>query len=140
MSEGVGNVMTIELSSFGPRPFYKLTLSRDNFDYLCANDGDFLVGCAENGSRFSLSKSHFGETSGVFRPVASDSYTYHAEVGVKVPAIPYGASLDEIEKMAKGVYTDLELAINQSGPMPIIEEVRGGKPICLGLVKICVAR
>lgn len=125
-------VMQVKLSIVDKKPQYELTLSRANFDHLCAGcpDLDRLVGQADNGVMFYIFENSHGEMPKSFRPFHGGYFAY---VGAPVPKIPQGVTNDEFVKLAQQAYGNLERAINESGRIPIEDEVSSEK-INLGYV------
>jgi len=133
-------VMQIKQSVVDRRPQYELTLSRANFNHLCAGcpDLDRLVGYADNGLMFCIFENPQGKMPNSFRPLP-DGHGYYAYVGAPIPRIPQGVTNDEFVKLAQQAYSSLERAINESGRIPIEEETGLGK-INLGYVVMKVEK
>jgi len=133
-------VMQVKISVVNGKPQYELTLSRENFNHLCAGCPDFdrLVGHAKNGVMFYIFENPHGEMPNSFRPLPGKD-GYFAYVGASVPSIPQGVTNDEFAKLAQQAYGNLERAINESGRIPIEEETILGK-INLGYVVMNVEK
>ncbi len=121
-------VMQVKQSIVGGKPQYELTLSRANFNHLCAGCPDFdrLVGHASNGLMFCIFENPYGEMPNSFKPLPSGD-GYYAYVGAPVPRIPQGVTNGEFCRLAQQAYNNLERAINESGRIPIEEETSLGK-------------
>ncbi|MBD3361701.1 hypothetical protein GF358_02835 [Candidatus Woesearchaeota archaeon] len=140
MEKEMHPVMKVKLSNVDKKPQYELTLSRANFNYLCAGCPDFdrLVGRAGNGTIFYIFESPHGEMPNSFRPLPGVG-GYFAYVGAPVPKIPPGATKDEVVKLAQQASENLERTINKSGRIPIEEITSLGK-INLGYVVMNVEK
>ena len=133
-------VMQVTQSVVDGKPQYELTLSRANFNHLCAGCPDFdrLVGHAANGLMFYIFENPHGEMPNSFRPLPMGE-GYFAYVGAPVPRIPQGVANEEFCRLAQQASDNLERAINKSGRIPIEEETGLGK-ISLGYVVMKVEK
>lgn len=95
---------------------FSLTLTRANFNYLCA-------GCPEGGCLIGKSPGHFhimlypGDAMPDAFRYADQSY--FAAIGVPVDILPPNVTNAEFDRLSQKVYDDLEKAINESKPIPI---------------------
>ena len=133
-------VMQVKREIVNGKPQYELTLSRANFNHLCAGCPDFdrLVGYSAGGFYFCLFPNPLGGISDAFRPMP-DREGYFTYVGAPVPRIPQGVTNKEFEKLSQQAYDTLERAINESNKIPIEEETGFGK-INLGYVLMKVEK
>lgn len=129
-------VMQIKQSISNRKLQYELTLSRENFNHLCAGFPDFdrLIGFASNGIAFCIFENPLGEMPSSFKPLPNRN-GYYSNIGLPVPTIPQKATRQEFEALAQQVYDNLEREINKMGKIPIEEETELGK-INLGYVII----
>ena len=106
---------------------YELTLSRANFNHLCAGcpEMDSLIGFSTGGFYFRLFPSPIGEMSKSFKPMP-DRMGYFAYVGAPAPMLPAHPTSKEVERLAQQAYDNLEKAINESGKIPIEEKMSYG--------------
>ncbi|MFW6047367.1 MAG: hypothetical protein ACOCP4_06260 [Candidatus Woesearchaeota archaeon] len=133
-------IMEVEISFIDRKPQYELTLSRANFNHLCAGCPDFdrIVGHAENGAMFYIFENPYGEMPNSFRPLSEEGI-YYAYIGTSVPSLPQGINNDEFSRFAQQAYDNLERAINESSRIPIEKETSSGK-INLGYVVMNVEK
>ncbi len=106
---------------------YELTLSRENFNHLCAGcpEMDSLIGFSPGGFYFRLIPSPMGEISKSFKPMPN-RMGYFAYVGAPVPILPPHPTRKEVDRLAQQAYDNLEKAINESGKIPIEEKMSHG--------------
>jgi hypothetical protein len=133
-------VMQVKRIIIGEKPLYELTLSRANFNHLCAGCPDFdrLVGHTDDGLLFYIFENPHGEMPKSFRPLPNRE-GYWANVGAPVPRIPQGITNEEFCILSQQACNNLEKAINESGRIPVEEETSLGK-INLGYVTIKVKK
>ena len=133
-------VMEVKRTIIDKKRQYELTLSRENFNHLCAGCPEFdkLVGFAEDGVMFCIFENLQGEMPKAFKPLPEGN-GYFAYVGAPMPRIPEGVTAEEFCKLAQETYGPLEKAINESGRIPIEEETSSGK-INLGYVVMKVEK
>ena len=111
--------MKITKSGYDGNRHYELVLSRRDFDDLCSGcpDGGFIVG------RHADVYFHIFdgiEFSDAWRTM-SEGYFFN--VGVKAPVPPSNATPKEWDMSAQEFYSSLEKAINDSGRIPIEDEM-----------------
>ena len=111
--------MNITKSSYDGERLYEIVLSRRDFDDICSGcpDGGFIAG------RHAEVYFHIFDGisfSDAWRPM-SDGYFFN--VGVKAPIPPSNATPEEWDRSAQKFYDNLERAINESGRIPIEDEM-----------------
>ena len=111
--------MRITNSSYEGKRQYDLVLSRKDFDDLCSGcpDGGFIFGRRADVYFHIFDGIKFSDA---WRPM-SDGYFFN--VGVKAPVPPPNATSEEWDKSAQEFYGSLERAINESGRIPIEDEM-----------------
>ncbi|MBI2669363.1 hypothetical protein HYX14_05985 [Candidatus Woesearchaeota archaeon] len=111
--------MRITKSSYDGKRFYELVLSRRDFDDLCSGcpDGGFIFGRHADVYFHIFDGNKFSDA---WRPV-NDGYFFN--VWVKAPVPPPNATPEEWDKSAQKFYDSLERAINESGRIPIEDEM-----------------
>ncbi len=126
--------MPISITTEDGKTVYNITLTRMDFDHLCAGcpEEDRLVFFHRNGARFNI----YSEGGSI-----SDRCTYngeyHLNVGVPVKIIPSSATSQEIDRLTNQFCKDLEKAINGSSKIPISTTTGVGE-IVTAYVKIQV--
>src|SRR3989344_4495737 len=125
--------MKITKSSYDGKRMYELVLSRRDFDVLCSGcpEGGFIVGKHADVYFHIFDGISFSEA---WRPMDEG---YFLNVGVKAPVPSPIATPEEWDKSAQEFYDSLESAINESGRIPIEDEVflsRERRTINLGYV------
>ncbi len=140
MVTAMNPVMTVERSFVDGKMWYKLILSRENFNHLCAGCPDFdrLFGHSPGGGYFVIFPNPSGEMPKSFR-LMPDKEGYFAYVGVPVPRLPQNVSNTELDRLSQQAWDNLEKAINESGKIPIEEEMSFGT-VNLGYVVMRVER
>jgi len=133
-------IVKVKQSIVNKKPQYELTLSRANFNHLCAGcpSLDGLIGYADNGKMFYIFENAYGEMANSFR-LLPEGDGYFAYVGAPIPRIPQNVTNDEFTKLAQQSDENLEKAINESNKLPIEEETGFGK-INLGYVVMKVEK
>ncbi len=133
-------VIEVQQSILNGKPYYKLVLSRLNFNHLCAGcpDIDRLIGHSASGVMFYVFENPLGDMPKSFRPLPNRD-GYFGSVGAPVPRIPFGVTREQFDELSRQATQNLELAINSSGPIPIEEETVFGV-LNFGYVKIRVAK
>jgi len=98
---------------------YELVLSRRDFDDICSGfpDGGFIVGRDADVYFHIFDGNHFSEA---WRPMSDG---YFLTVGVKAPVPSPNATSEEWDESAQEFYDSLERAINESGRIPIEDEM-----------------
>jgi hypothetical protein len=129
--------MKITKSEYEGKRLYELVLSRRDFDDICSGcpDGGFIVG------RHADIYFHIFDGNNISSAWQPMSEGYYLTVGVSSSIPPSNATAEEWDKSAQKFYDSLEEAINNSGRIPIEDElIIGGKPkkINLGYVVIKV--
>ncbi|MEK6940020.1 MAG: hypothetical protein AABX31_04800 [Nanoarchaeota archaeon] len=111
--------MNITKSSYDGERLYELVLSRNDFDDLCSGcpDGGFIFGRHADVYFHIFDGINFSDA---WRPM-SDGYFFN--VGVKAPIPPSNATPEEWDRSAQKFYDNLERAINESGRIPIEDEM-----------------
>jgi len=95
---------------------FSITLSRENFNFLCA-------GCPEAGCLIGRSQGHYhimlfpGDSMPDAFRYADQSY--YATIGVPVDILPPNVTNAEFDRLSQKVCDNLEKAINESKPIPI---------------------
>ncbi len=102
-------------------PVYLITLSKANFEYLCADcpETGHLRGYAVNGTSFCIFNNIHGKMEDSFKRSAMDE-VYSTHIGIPMPQITE-KSINEIDKLFQFVGPEFEAAINQHGIMPMID-------------------
>ena len=98
---------------------YEIILSRTDFDDLCSGcpDSGFIVGRHADVHFYIFDGINFSRS---WRPMPDG---YCMNVGVKAPVPPSNATPDEWDRHAQQFYGRLEQAINESGRLPIEDEM-----------------
>ena len=111
--------MNITKSSYDGERLYELVLSRNDFDDLCSGcpDGGFIFGRHADVYFHIFDGINFSDA---WRPMSDD---YFFNVGVKAPIPPSNATPEEWDRSAQKFYDNLERAINESGRIPIEDEM-----------------
>jgi len=111
--------MIINRASEDGKRLYDIVLSRQDFDDLCSGcpDGGFILG------RHADVYFHIFDGSGfsdAWRPMSEG---YFLNVGVKAPVPEPNATRQEWDRLSQEFYDSLEKAINDSGKIPIEDEM-----------------
>ncbi len=116
-------VMKVNRTFINEKIQYELTLSRENFNHLCAGCPDFdrLVGYSSGGVYFCIFPNPIGEMPKSFRPMP-DREGYFAYVGAPVPRLLPNVTNEEFSRLSQQATDTLEKTINDSGKIPIEEE------------------
>jgi len=111
--------MRITKSDYDGKRQYELVLSRRDFDDLCSGcpDGGFILGRHADVYFHIFDGTKFSKA---WRPM-SDGYFFN--VGVKAPVPPPNATREEWDRSAQEFYDGLEKAINESGRIPIEDQM-----------------
>ena len=111
--------MKITKSSYDGKRLYELILSRRDFDDLCGGcpDGGFIFGKHSDVYFHIFDGNKFSDA---WRPTDDG---YFLNVGVEAPIPSPNAMSEKWDKSAQKFYGSLEKAINESGRIPIEDEM-----------------
>lgn len=120
--------MKIDLSVENGERLYQILLFREDFDDLCSGcpDGGFIVGRHKEVYFHIFDGNRFSDA---WRPLSDG---YFMNIGVEAPVPSPGASKEEWDRSAEQFYSRLEQSINESGKIPIEDEISIGT----GTIKI----
>ena len=127
--------MIVNRSIQDDRRFYELILSRNDFNHLCAGcpELDSVIGyCRDDGLYFRLFNG-VDKISGSFRRMPGGD-EYFIYIGAPTPALPPDFKSEDFDRLSQEFYDNLEKTINESGKIPVEEEMGALGKINLGYV------
>jgi hypothetical protein len=120
MDEDMHPMMRVTIDDSEIKRVYNLTLTRQNFNYLCA-------GCLEMGSLYGRSPGGFefhlfpapAHTLPDSFSIMPDRQGYFAYIGAPIRCIPFNATPEVINRLSQESWDELEAMINKSDRIPI---------------------